>query len=368
MICLKCKNQLQEDWLACPWCATRRKAPQKKKAPRRGNGLGTAYKRGRTWTAKVIVGWREQEGKVLPISRTQGGFKTKTEALAYCQTLIERPDRLAPAISFEALYKQWEEAYQDRVKKSTMDCYRAAYKHCAALQHLMFADITGNELQACIDRCSAGKRTKENIKAFLSLMYKHAMHNDIVDKNRAETLFTGNDPKGTREAFTLKELEKIRTCGQPYADYVLCMCYLGFRPGEMLALKKSAYDPVNRCLIGGGKTKAGTDRVVTVSPKILPIIEARHAAQGSDYLFPRSDGKPMKDDHFRKYCFDPLMELLGFENRVPYSCRHTFANLLKNVHGSDTDKAALIGHADASMTKYYQSADYDSMRAITDAL
>ena len=62
------------------------------------------------------------------------------------------------------------------------------------------------------------------------------------------------------------------------------------------------------------------------------------------------------------------MEKLGIEGRVPYSCRHTYANLLKGVHGSDTDKAKLIGHADASMTKYYQSADYDSLRAITDSL
>ena len=62
------------------------------------------------------------------------------------------------------------------------------------------------------------------------------------------------------------------------------------------------------------------------------------------------------------------MDALGITDRVPYSCRHTFANLLKNVKGSDTDKAALIGHSDASMTKYYQSPDYDSLRAIIDSL
>ena len=76
----------------------------------------------------------------------------------------------------------------------------------------------------------------------------------------------------------------------------------------------------------------------------------------------------MDDEHFRKYCFTPLMEQLGISGKVPYSCRHTFANLLKNVQGSDTDKAALIGHSDASMTKYYQSADYESLKTIVCAL
>ena len=76
----------------------------------------------------------------------------------------------------------------------------------------------------------------------------------------------------------------------------------------------------------------------------------------------------MNDKMFRDVAFNPLMEAIGIKGRVPYSCRHTFANLMKNVKGSDTDKAALIGHADASMTKYYQSPDYDSLRNITDNL
>ena len=76
----------------------------------------------------------------------------------------------------------------------------------------------------------------------------------------------------------------------------------------------------------------------------------------------------MSEAYFRDYCFMPVMEALHIIGKTPYSCRHTFANLLKAVRGSDTDKAALIGHADASMTKYYQSADYESLRAITDRI
>lgn len=367
MDCIKCKRPLQPDWKVCPWCSSRQ-TPQKKRQTRRGNRQGTAYKRGKTWTAKVVVGWKNTENGPKPVPRTKGGFKTKTDALNYCSTLLNHPNRIASTITFEALYAQWEASYQERVTKSTMDCYRAAYKHCKPLWYLIFSELTGDELQACIDQCPAGKRTKENIKAFLSLLYKYAMHNSIVERNRAETLFTGNDKKGTREAFTMEELEKIRSSTLPYASYVLCLCYLGYRPGEMLKLKKSAYNPEKKCLVGGGKTKAGTDRIVTVSPKVLPIVEKRYAAD-SEYLFPRlQDGKQMSDNYFRKFAFDPLMDKLGITGRVPYSCRHTFANLLKNVSGSDTDKAALIGHADASMTKYYQSADYDSLRAITDKL
>ena len=75
-------------------------------------------------------------------------------------------------------------------------------------------------------------------------------------------------------------------------------------------------------------------------------------------------GRMMRYDYLREKCFDPLMEKLGIEGCVPYSCRHTFANLLKNVRGSNTDKAALMGHADTSMTEYYQEADLESLTEI----
>ena len=135
----------------------------------------------------------------------------------------------------------------------------------------------------------------------------------------------------------------------------------------MLSLKKDAYIKDKNSLIGGFKTEAGTNRAVPVSAKIKPILDERMASE-SEYIFPRQDGTMMDDEHFRKYCFVPLMNALGIEGKVPYSCRHTFANLLKNVKGSDTDKAALIGHSDASMTKYYQSPDYESLQTIIDGL
>lgn len=372
MNCKKCHKPVDSTWTVCPYCATRVAPTQRHRSKsRRANGQGTAYKRGQTWTAKVILGWTSTEdGSVIPVARTRGGFATKVEALQYCTKLFEQSSCSVPLdITFEAIYGRWFDAYEARVTKSTMDCYKAAYKHCKSIHHLRFVEIRNDALQACIDNCPAGKRTKENIKAMLSLVYKYAMSNDLVTRNRAELLYTGNQVKGTREAFSLTDLEKIRASSDPYAEYVLCMCYLGFRPGEMLQLKKTSYDPEHRCLIGGGKTKAGTDRIVTISPKILPIIESRFVAEGSEYLFPRlTDGARMSDNYFRSSCFDPLMERLGIEGKVPYSCRHTFANLLKAVAGSDTDKAALIGHADASMTKYYQSADYDSLKAITDLI
>jgi integrase len=95
------------------------------------------------------------------------------------------------------------------------------------------------------------------------------------------------------------------------------------------------------------------------------------------WIFPKPEGGRMDDDCFRDRVFYPLLAALNIQpipdkehpaTLVPYSCRHTFANLMKDVTGSDTDKSALMGHTDITMTRYYQSSDITSIQRITDAL
>lgn len=369
MICKRCHKDFPvEEALFCPWCGASQQ-PKRTGHKARGNGQGTAYKRGKTWTARVVLGYRIVNGKPSAICRYKSGFKTKTEALAFCPQLMamgERPQR----ITFAQLYAEWEAAYTPRIKPGTMVGYQAAYLHFSDIHNRQFDSIMPADLQACLDACPRGRRTKEVMKSLASLLYKHAMHNEIVDKNRAQTLYTGNEAKLAREPFTFEEVDRLWQVldTEPYAGYVLFLCYTGFRPGELLALRKSSYDPATGCLVGGGKTKAGTDRPVPVSPKIRPILE-RQLALDSEYLFPRlKDMQRLTDDYFRDACFNPLMDRMGITNRLPYSCRHTFANLLKQVTGSDTDKAALMGHANAIMTKYYQEADLSSLRKIVESI
>lgn len=368
--CRYCHKELQDDWKACPYCGNLVPTTNARgrKSPRRGNGQGSAYKRGKTWTAKVVVGWNISDGgEATPVTRTKGGFRTKADALAYCTELKKTRAQEFSGITLKGLFDQWYDQYDGRVTHGTLVAYRTSFNHFSSLHHRAFTGLVAADYQEVMNNDKGGKRVKEQMKSVLSLLYKFAMANEIIDRNKAQTLYTGNDTKGTRPAFTLDELRKICTCGLPYADYVVCMCYLGYRPDEMLSLTKESYDREHQCLIGGSKTEAGRDRIVTIPPAIIPLIEAAYN-RDSKYLFPAKQGGKLSANRFREKCFVPLMTRLGIEGKVPYSCRHTYANLLKGVAGSDTDKAKLIGHADASMTKYYQSADYDSLRAITDSL
>ncbi len=211
------------------------------------------------------------------------------------------------------------------------------------------------------------------MKALAGLLMKYAIPRHQTDMNYAEFLHTGNDAKGTRPAFTSEQVELIhKQIGiTPHAEDVYCLIYTGFRPTEMFTLTKADYK--DGVLYGGIKTVAGKNRAVPVSPKIKTIIENK-LSQISDFIFPKDDGSQMSANYFRDNYFYQVLNAAGIQPiptqdkpayYVPYSCRHTFANMLKDAPGSDKDKAGLIGHEDYSTTKkHYQSVELDALKAI----
>ena len=380
-LCVKCSKDIPDGALFCPWCG-KSQQPQKRTSHRRSNGQGTAYKRGRTWTAMVITGYHPgPNGKPMAVKRTKGGFSTKTDALKACQSLFTtKTKKTVP--TFNSVYEQWEKEYLTKGKtKSTLNCYRGAHKYFKDIAFYSFDKIGVEDLQQCIDDCPKGKRTRENMKALASLMYKYALPRHWSDMNYADYLTPGGEEGGTYPPFTNKQIESIRKAvGKvAHADDILCLIYTGFRPTEMFSLKKEDYHKEGEVsyLVAGIKTKAGKGRAVTISPKIAHIIEDRLNGE-SEFLFPKDDGTQMSINYFRDNYFYEALAEIGIQalptqdnpaKIVPYSCRHTFSNLLKNAQGADKDKAALIGHEDYTTTKrMYQSAELNNMASITDQL
>ena len=398
MICNnpKCSGEIPEGAVFCPWCGRKQLRPAKK-VKSRGNGLGSVFKLpDGKWAAEKVVGWTVDplpEGSppgTVPKKHKQTvrrRYSTRKDALAALPFLTaadRKPtkgtatQRKKTAITLKELYDQWEPTHQRG--KSTMNCYRSGFRLFAELWSTPMADIDIDDLQDCLDDSDAGRRTRENAKAALGLVYKYGIPRDAVPKDRNLAQFLRiREPGGTKKpGLSLAELELVRKAaasGDPVAEIVLCHCYLGFRPTALLALMVSDYDPDRRCFVGGIKTEAGKGRTVTVSPKIQPYVDALVAAAGDGYVFGRS-GELITLAAYRAQFYD-LLQLCGIENPVdevgrhrltPHSCRHTFATLLKRAQGSDTDKLALIGHTSTEQLREYQDITVEDLRAITDQL
>lgn len=384
MNCTKCQKPIPDDATFCCYCGKSLVRKQGKKSKQRGNGQGTAFlaPNKKSWIAFTTVynPKRKQTKK--------SGFQTRAAALAYCQ--IQRAELLneAPKVepkTLQQIYEEWEPWYTPRVK--SMSGYKAAYGHFSDLHERLMDTITAGELQACMDACEAGKRTHQMMKVVAGLLWGYAFDRKYVERKITDNLYTGSGRIEKREPLTKEEVETVMNAigKHRYAEYIYCHCYLGFRPGEMLELKKDQLHKKDDIwyLVEGKKTDAGRDRIVPIPDRILPYIIARTFVPGTDLLFPqyifdrrkKTAGtflgfKEMTDAYFRENVFKPMMKKLNIaEGKVPYSARHTYANLLKKADGDDIDKAALIGHSSYTFTQTnYQSTNLDELNNIAKAL
>lgn len=373
MKCPKCAGAVPDGSAFCNYCGKKLiKSDRKPKA--RGNGQGTAYKSGSSWVAQVIVGYREpkdESHQPIPIKRTKWGFARKVDALAYCSTLAGRKEECK--LTMRQLYEEWYPWYEPRIDKDTLGCYRAAFGHFSSLHGKKITGIRAADLQKCLDECQRGHRTHQNMKVLAGLLWKFALDHEYVQRNVAENLYIGRGKSIQREPLTPDEVESVRQAigKERYAEYVYCLCYLGFRPGEFLSLRKEHYRVIDgiEVLINGSKTDAGKDRIVVIPPQILDIVRSRLFVPGTNLIFPQycfkrdkrtfKGFKEMDDSYFRESAFKPLMAHLGIaEGKVPYSARHTYSDKLKKAEGSDKAKAGLMGHTDYAFTQsHYQSTD-----------
>ena len=377
--CKKCGKALPDDASFCCYCGY--KLHRERKKTRTANGTGYIFKRGNTWTVRVTTGWKELDnGKKTPIQSYKGGFKTKKEAQEYASILKnpEIPKKELP--TYEKLFDEWNKFYTSsrKLAKSTMKGYSTAFYHMDAIKSLTIDSITPATIQNIFNEKGLSHRLKELIRSVLKMTFDYAINEYGLDRSPVRNIYMGENDSKQRPPLTDEDLELLKAHfdDERYAKYVYAMAYLGFRPTALFTLKKSDFHFEDGAyyLVGGIKTDAGKNRVVTVPPKIIPIIQERLAVEGTELLFPRYSYKggfqEMNESYFSQKVFKPMIKRIGIsEDKVPYSTRHTYSNKIKNASGADRDKADLMGHTDYKFTqKNYQTSSIKDRKKITDQL
>lgn len=365
MNCPRCLKQIPDDAVLCCYCARYIVRRPLSRAHQRGNGTGTAWKRGRTWTAVVTKGWkRDENGVNHQIRATKGGFKTKNEALAYCDTLKHGAVRKnAPNLAhYWQLYERNELL---KLSSSKQTAYTIAWKKLKAIQLRAVDTLTVQDLRDVVVTQAPTYYPARDMKVLLGHLFDLAGADRWVDKELPEYIILPELVEKQKQPFTEAEqtaLWKLYDSGDRRAAIPLIMIYTGMMPGEMQGLKLDMIDIDNQRITGASiKTKVRRASPIYLPDIIIPVLidEMQHSVSKKGYVWPRNEDKFYENYYGALAC-------AGCRRLEPYSCRHTTATALaigENI-APQTVRKIMRWSTTKMLDRYAHPDDADALAAL----
>lgn len=347
MLCRKCGQEVP-DGPYCSQCGFSQAA--KKRSPRRrGNGQGTVIKRGKTYTAIVTTGrYSTPDGKTHLIRQSQGGFKTRSEAVAFLPILKAGKPKV---VTFQQLLNAyWDGPYKE-LSASKKTAYDIAAGRWKSIMSWDVKDATLGELQSVLNAQAPTYYPARDMQSILSHMYKIAMADKSATVNLARLLTLPELVEEEPEPFSELELHKFWDAygkGDRIIGFVLLMIYSGMMPGELLSMKSDMIDWETREIRGCGKKTKKRKETAIVFPAFLDPVLAdlcEHAGRTGKIA-------AMNKDKFYKSYHEAVVRA-GARDLPPYSCRHTTATALALGNIAPSVIQEVMRHAKLSTTQRY---------------
>lgn len=362
MQCSKCKAEAPQNALYCPMCGFKLsgRVITQHKPKSRGNGQGTAYKRGKTWTAEYTIGYTADKKR---ISKRKGGFATKKEALEYAVTQRLNPYAEKNKVTLEMLYKIVYEQDICKLSGSKQRGYNIAWQRIKSIQKTDINDLSLPFLQSYIDDMELTMYLARDIKILLNKMYTYAEQCDYITKNYIKHIkLPEAGERKERVIFSESDIGKLWetwNAGNEYAEiagYILIMIHTGMRTGELINVEVCNISLSDNTITNSGiKTKKGKRRPFIILPMIKPIVEKL-----------MSDGREklcnLPDFTFHRRYVAMAKELDLTHNATPYCARHTCATVLTKANVPPAVIMDILGHTEYQTSLIYTHNSVETMR------
>ena len=334
---------------------------------RKPNGYGTVVcldktgkKRRKPWAVRITVAWNngKQQTKYLGYYETQ-----KKAELALANFHMTGMSHDATSITFDELFRLWEEKNTGKLTEKNMAGYKAVYNLTPQLHSKKVKDIKSKLLQDAMDGVNRKYASKSKLKSLWNQMYEMALVDDLAFKNYSTTIElkcvqeeSGIDYKRNE----IKELWKMyhENESNTLVEDILILIYTGMRINEALGVIPSQdihfEDGYLDC--HGTKNKAA-DRPIPIHEDIKPLLQKR---LNQPYLFLNTKGHKMQYRTF-SYAYDKLMDKMGWEHII-HDTRKTFVTILHENNISIEDIASMAGHTQKGITaKVYLKVNIDNL-------
>jgi len=307
----------------------------------------------------VVLGYNRTTNR--PIRRTKGGFRTKTEALEYAQTL--KGSKQSKRFSLDHYWKIWNGKALEKLSDTRETAYNIAYRKLASVVHLPLSEITLSDLQKVMDEKAHTHHPAKDMRIVLTQLYKLAIVDGQASANLAQYVQIPEAEESEPMPFTETELRAFwadYAAGHKYTGYILLMIYSGMMPGELLKCRKDMIDFDRQQIVGSGlKTKKRKATPIVIADFMLPVLNDLCQLHDSEKLV------RMNKDNFYKE-FHATTARCGCRDLPPYACRHTTATALaidSNIAPSIIQE--VMRHSKFATTQQYIHPDTkDALSAI----
>jgi len=352
----KCAAELAGDAKFCHRCG--RKQFVSERTPKsRGNGQGSVYREGNTWTATAVkYYYTDDDGKRRPKRPKKKGFKTKKEALAYLPILANSKEKKVSTLDDH--WKVYVSASLPKLSESKQTAYNVARKKMDDIFYKQVDLLTIEELQDCVDNNATSYYTARDMKTVLSHLYKRAMAQQEVTINLSNFIELPVLVEKESEPFTKEEQEsfwELYAQGDEFVPYILLMIHTGMMPGELLKAYKSMIDWEERKISGGGiKTKKRKETPIVLKNIIIPVLRRICELSKGDKLIHIG-----KDKFYDEYY--ACLERASVRKLPPYSCRHSTGTALGTSAIPLLIAKEIMRHAKVSSTEKYSHPDVSEL-------
>ena len=368
MICTKCKQEVVQGAIFCPWCGKKLTATKKARVKSRGNGTGTAFKRGSTWTAQVVYDrvYVADDKPLKKLTRSKGGFKTREDALRYCPILKNGPqkDVLAPPLSH--YWETYKDGSYAALSPSKQQAYRTAWKKLESISTTRIDQLTVKDLQKVVAEKCTSYYTTRDVRTLLVNLFRIAAAEGYANKDIPTFIQLPSLEETEQIPFSdteQKALWKRYEDGDLRAAVPLLMIYTGMMPGEAMKLRVDQIDLEGHRIHGVGmKTKVRRQSDIVLAETIIPLVQDLiDNAQESGYIWKR-----VEDEWYANYY--AALEAAGCRRLPPYSCRHTTATALavtKNI-APQTVKKVMRWSTAKMLDRYAHPDQEDALKAVNE--
>lgn len=335
MICLKCKKEMPDGALFCPWCGVAQEVKAKKRKKRKNaNGFGSVYFNGVSWVAERTLGYKtfiiDGKPKKKRLSEKKKGFKTSRDANLYLVPLITKGKK--KIIDTMALLHTIYTASQKYKKLgSKKGAYKKAWERMKPIHNIPVDIVTIQDLRDLVE--GLNYYPAKDIKDLTSNLYKIAVAEGQVQTNLAPFIELPELDAEETVPWNEQEIEilwRLYAKGNRIAMACLIMIYSGMMPGELFICEEHMINYEEHTITGCGlKTKKRKETPIVFPDFVSPVL--RDLASTSPSRIGRILG--MAEDNFYAE-FKALKEGNGIRDAIrPYSGRHSTQTALavKNV-------------------------------------